>query len=53
MDIDSPEISRKLATLIQFVEFENRRKFLEKASEYPDLRSFLNDLIKAKGVKGL
>jgi hypothetical protein len=53
MDINSPEISRKLAILIQYLDFEERRKFLEKAAESPDLRFFLESLIEAKGVKDL
>ena len=53
MDINEPDISRKLAILIQHIEFEHRKNFLDKAAEAPDLRTFLESIVRARGAKRL
>ncbi|MBD2428247.1 hypothetical protein [Phormidium sp. FACHB-1136] len=41
MDIGKPKISRLLAELIQPIEPEDRRRFIEDAKEAKDMEAFL------------
>ncbi len=43
MDISKPKISRLLAELIQPIESEDRRKFIEDAKKAKNMREFLKN----------